>query len=340
MKSIQDIISSTEYDFLRTNEHLKDKLMFLVFGGSHAYGTNTPASDVDIRGCAFNSKADLLGFGTFEQVVEETTDTTVYGLNKLIKLLIDCNPNTIEMLGSKPEHYAIFSPAAQELFDNKSLFLSKKAAYSFGGYATAQLRRLQNAVARDTLTQSEKENHILASIKRAMATFNDRYERFDEGAIRIYTDKSNREGFDTEIFMDANLQKYPLRDYKTLWSEMNEVVKVYGNLNHRNQKKDDLHLNKHAMHLIRLYLMCLDILEKSEIITYRENDLDLLMGIRNGKYQKEDGTFYMEFFDMVTDYENHVKYALENTNLPEQPDLKRIEEFVISINEKVVRGEY
>ena len=50
------------------------------------------------------------------------------------------------------------------------------------------------------------------------------------------------------------------------------------------------------MHLVRLYLMCLDILEKEEITTYRANDLDLLMSIRGGKYQKEDGTFYMEFF--------------------------------------------
>ena len=114
----------------------------------------------------------------------------------------------------------------------------------------------------------------------------------------------------------------------------------YGKLSRRNNKKDDVHLNKHAMHLIRLYLMCLDILEKEEINTYRENDIDLLMSIRNGKYQKDDGTFYMEFFDMVSDYENRLKYANENTSLPEKPDYKLIEEFVMSVNEKVVTGEY
>ena len=91
-KKIQDIIKSKEYDFLRTNEHLKDRIIFLTFGGSNAYGTSTPDSDVDIRGCSFNNKSDLIGMSDFEQVVDENTDTTVYSFNKLIKLICDCNP--------------------------------------------------------------------------------------------------------------------------------------------------------------------------------------------------------------------------------------------------------
>jgi hypothetical protein len=86
--------------------------------------------------------------------------------------------------------------------------------------------------------------------------------------------------------------------------------------------------------------MCLDILEKEEIITYRKNDLDLLMSIRKGEYQKEDGTFKMEFFDIITDYENRLKYAADNTGLPEKPNYKFIEEFVMSVNKKAVNGEY
>ncbi len=41
-------------------------------------------------------------------------------------------------------------------------------------------------------------------------------------------------------------------------------------LNHRNHKKDEEHLNKHAMHLIRLYLTCIDLLENGVFSTYRE----------------------------------------------------------------------
>lgn len=54
-----------------------------------------------------------------------------------------------------------------------------------------------------------------------------------------------------------------------MMNDMTNVLGTYEKLNHRNHKKDDNHLNKHAMHLVRLYLMCLDILEKEDIITYR-----------------------------------------------------------------------
>ena len=90
------------------------------------------------------------------------------------------------------------------------------------------------------------------------------------------------------------------------------------------------------MHLIRLYLICLDILEKGEIITYRGDDLDLLMSIRNGLYQKEDGTYYQEFFDMVTEFENRLAYAKENTDLPDDPDMDLVEEFVMEVNRRSI----
>ena len=44
----------------------------------------------------------------------------------------------------------------------------------------------------------------------------------------------------------------------------------------------------------------------------------------------------LEFFDIVTDYERRVKYAVDNTSLPESPNLKLIEDFVMSVNEKVI----
>jgi len=98
MRDINEVVKGKEYEFLGTNEHLKGKPVFLTFGGSHAYGTATAESDVDIRGCAFNSKQDLIGLGSFEQVVDTNTDTTIYSFNKLLSLFANVNPNSIEML--------------------------------------------------------------------------------------------------------------------------------------------------------------------------------------------------------------------------------------------------
>jgi len=337
---IKAIIKQDEYKFLYNDEHLRDKLIFLVYGGSHAYGTSVETSDVDIRGAAFNSKANLIGMSSFEQLVDKETDTTIYGFNKLVILFINVNPNAIEMLGSKPEHYLMFNPVGQELIDNRKMFLSMRAANSFGGYANQQLRRLQNAVARDALIAPEKEKHILGSVKNAMMSFNDRYSNFEEGSIKVYIGESDKSDLDMEILMDADLKGYPLRDYLSQWSEMREVIKVYDKLNNRNKKKDEPSLNKHAMHLIRLYLMALDIFEKEEIITYRENDLELLRSIRGGKYANDDGTYQNEFFELVGEYEKRLEYAVKNTSLPNAPDYKKIEDFVMSVNEMVVTGVY
>lgn len=335
----QQLLQQPEYNFLKTNPHLGKNIILLALAGSYSYGTNNENSDIDIRGVALNRPSDLIGMTTFEQYVDINTDTCIYSFNKIIQLLLNCNPNTIELLGLKKDHYLYLNNVGEELLANRKLFLSKRAVHSFGGYASAQLRRLQNALARDSYPQAEKEHHIYNSVKNAMYDFKKRYEKMEEGSFHLYIDQSARPEFATEIYMDVSLHHYPLRDYKNMWAEMNNIVKDYEKIGKRNHKKDDNHLNKHAMHLIRLFLMAIDILEKEEIITYRQEEHDLLLAIRNGAYQKQDGTFREEFYELLSDYEKRLHYATANTSLPEEPDKKTIEEFVMAVNERVVRHE-
>lgn len=336
-EQIKEMVSEKDYDFLRTNPHLKGKIIFLTLGGSYAYGTNVETSDVDVRGCALNSKTDLLGLSSFEQVVNEATDTTVYAFNKLISLLLSCNPNTIEMLGCKPEHYIVLTDIGREFIANAHLFLSQRAVASFGGYANQQLRRLENAIARDALPQARREEHMLKAMENSMASFERKYTEFPLGSIKLYTDESSRDDLDREVFTDITLRHYPARELHSMVNDMTNIIGNYEKLNHRN-KKDDNHLNKHAMHLIRLYLMCLDILEKEQICTYRENDRDFLLEIRNGKYQNQDGTYQDEFFQMINDFEARLDYAKKNTSLSKAPDYHKVEDFVMSVNRRALDG--
>lgn len=337
IEQIKSKLSSSEYSFLRTDPNLGDHIILLGLGGSHAYGTNIETSDIDIRGCALNSKQQILTNQKFEQFTNEATDTVIYAFNKLITLLTNCNPNTIEMIGLKPEHYLYVSPIGQELLDNAHLFLSKRAIHSFGGYATAQLRRLDNKAVR-LVNQDQREQHILNSIKNAYYTFPEKYFEFNEDNINLYIDKSDQEEYDTEIFMDVNLHHYPLRDYKSMWSEMNNIVKDYSKIGKRNSRAiEHGKLGKHMMHLVRLYFMCFDILEREQIITFRGKDHDLLMDIRNGKYLDDNDQPIPEFYEMVDEYEKRLKYDAENTSLPDNPDYHRINEFVASVNERVVK---
>ena len=76
---------------------------------------------------------------------------------------------------------------------------------------------------------------------------------------------------------------------------------------------------------------------KEDIITYREKDHDLLMRIRGGEFLNSDGTYRQEFFDMVSDLEKRLDYAKKNTSLPDAPDQKQVEEFVMHVNEEAIR---
>lgn len=156
--------------------------------------------------------------------MDENTDSVIYAYNKIITLLLSCNPNTIELLGLNPEHYLYLNDIGQMLLDNRKLFSSKRAINSFGGYADAQLRRLQNALERDSFPESEKEQHIFNSVKNAMHDFNNHYKNFESGSIEIFIDKAVNP--ELEIFVNANITHYPLRDYSSMWNTMANEVKL------------------------------------------------------------------------------------------------------------------
>lgn len=326
------LMKTEPYDFLRTNERLGSRIMLLGLGGSYAYGTNNEGSDIDFRGVTLMLPSDLLGLTEFEQYEDGGTDTVIYGFNKVVKLLLECNPNTCEILGLDEDQYLIRSALGQEMIDNSRMFLSKRAIKSFGGYADAQLRRLQNAIARDAMPQSERERHILKSVTNAMEDFNRRYAGGPRGGMRLYIDAAENPELETEIFVDADYKHFPLRDYADLWGTMRTVVRDYEKIGKRNKKKDDNHLNKHAMHLIRLFMMAIDILELGEIRTHRVADLPTLRAIRSGEFMLADGTFSPVFYEMLEEYERRLDEAATRTTLPDNPDMARVEAFVERVN--------
>ncbi|MBO4390888.1 MAG: nucleotidyltransferase domain-containing protein [Lachnospiraceae bacterium] len=336
IEDFKTLMNTSEYDFLRTNERLGSRIMLLGLGGSYAYGTNKEGSDIDFRGVTLMAPSDLLGLTEFEQYVDSNTDTVIYGFNKYVKLLLECNPNTCEILGLDPDQYLIKSEIGQELIEGSRLFLSKRAIKSFGGYADAQLRRMQNAIARDSMPQSEREQHIMKSVLNSLEDINRRYEGNAQNGIRIYIDAAENPEFETELFVDADYRHFPLRDYNNVYGAMLNVVRDYDKIGKRNQKKDANHLNKHAMHLIRLFMMGIDILEKGEIRTHRVEDLPVLMSIRRGDYMLADGTFSKDFYELLEEYERKMDEAAAKTTLPDSPDMVAVERFVERVNRAAI----
>lgn len=324
MKFDKNFLNNANYNFLRDDERLGKNIAYLTVAGSIAYGTNTADSDIDVRGFAVESMNTILTGKNFEQVEDLKTDTVIYGLRKFFKICAACNPNAIEMLGTNSEHILYIDEIGRKVRDNVEIFLSKKAYQTFLGYATAQLRRLQNALARDSYPQIEKERHMLKSIQSMMLASQREYA-LKNSSIQFELLDSPREDFEKEIFITIKSERVPLRNFLAMNHGLNTLMNNYAKLNHRNRKKDENHLHKHAMHLIRLYLTGIDILRGHGVNTYRSENLPLLKKIRAGEIPLDD------VFKMADEYEEKIFDAYKNSKLPDFPDESKIDKLLVEI---------
>lgn len=339
MNDLEKVLEQEPYHSFLVSHKLQGRLVFMTYGGSYAYGTNIEGSDIDIRGCVLNTSEEILLNRDFEQYVKnnDEMDICVYSVNKLIGLLSNCNPNTIEMLGMPIDKYAYLSDIGRLLVDNTKLFLSKRAVQSFGGYASQQLRRLGNKAVRK-VSQSERERYILDSLNNAKYSFGERYLN-GMGELNLYVDDAIGEDLDQEIFMDVDLKHYPLRDYVGMVSELQSIIRSYNKNSKRNEYAASHNkIGKHMMHLIRLYLMCFDILEKGQVITYREKDRDYLLEIRNGRYLDENDQPIEEFYAVVDKCEAKLDELAGKSKLPDNPDMETINALRMRINRMVVES--
>lgn len=325
--NFNELIKSKEYDFLRCNPKLKDRIILLVVGGSYSYGINTGNSDIDIRGIYLETKDVSLGFNDELQYNDADTDTVLYSLKKFLNLVHECNPNIIEMLFAKEEHYLYVSPLGKILLENRNLFLTKRAAYSFSGYANAQLNRLENALARDTLTENDKMHHINNSIENMINSFERKY-KLTENNIKTYVD-TDSEG-NPHIYIDYNIKHFPVKKLRSINEEINQVLQSYNKtLSHRNNKKDDYHLNKHMMHLVRLYYMGIEILKDKTAHTYQEEHIPLLLDIKNGKYRDQNGYMKENFTVLVSNLKEELDTLKLTTTLPDRVNKDKFNELLL-----------
>ena len=313
------LIEKTEYDFLRTNPDLSH-VIYLVMSGSHAYGTSTPDSDVDLRGVLIEPKKYLMGLQSFEQFEELSTDTVIYGLRKFAILLAKANPNIIELLGVDENCIVVNTEQGQLLRDNAELFLSTRVVSSFGNYALAQLRRLQNSLYRDSFTDTQQREHLRSTLNAQMEHFQRTYSHFNDGSIVLSND-------DDKLLFDINLRAYPVVDFVGIYSEMASIVKSYNKLNHRNNKKSEKQLYKHAMHLLRLLMSGIDILVGKGITVRRREEHNLLMDVRNGKLP------FDEIFNLADEYQKKFGEAAKLAKLSYEPDAEAIDRLMIKLYE-------
>lgn len=139
---------------------LQQNTIYVTLAGSQAYGLANEFSDVDVKGiCVPPPKVEYNLFHRFEQeenhpLIEASLnhlknpknpkfESTVYSLRKFFLLAAEVNPNIIELLHTDPSHHFVCGPVMQKLLDNRGLFMSNKARYTFSCYAVAQAKKIE-----------------------------------------------------------------------------------------------------------------------------------------------------------------------------------------------------
>ena len=285
---------------------VEQRTIFKCISGSHAYGLDSPTSDSDLRGVAIPPKEFYYGLHNFEQQITEIPDITIYSLKKYVQLLRDCNPNIVDLCFiDRSEHILFENEYWKQLKNNRHLFLSKRAKFTYSGYAISQIKRI-------------KRHKVWIGEPQAKPIPEKYLKRIEQNMFDIDVSKldSNSYYFDKNAYENAK-KKYEQYEY---WKE------------NRNKQRAELEEKynfdtKHAMHCCRLMIMGIEILKYGEVKVYRDKDRNFLLDIRNGKYS------YEEVLQMADDYDNQLNELYEKSELPHSPDDKAIDKLLVEITD-------
>jgi uncharacterized protein len=347
MRSVDDFFASAPLPWLRA------RTIFLTRHGSHAYGLNTPSSDEDFKGVAIPPREYFAGFvKTFEQSEANDPDLVIYEIRKFFRLARDCNPNIIEVLWTDASDHILVHPVAEQLVNARGLFLSKKARYTFSGYAIAQLKRINThhgwlrnppthaprredygllAFERFTGDQRDQIGAALALVQQEVGTWEElTWTELDDAARIALKGKiseflSRAKVSKEDVFVNAGKQLglddnfiAMLLQEKTFRGKKQEWANYQGWLVNRNKARSELEAKfgydtKHAMHLVRLLRMCREILETGKVQVKRP-DRDELLAIRNGDWS------YERLIEWAKEQDSAMDALYAKSKLPAMPD--------------------
>lgn len=323
-----------------------DHLLVKTLAGSHSYGTSLPTSDVDYRGIfladPINYRTPFFPVEMIESQTEE--DTSYYELSKFMKLYLDANPNIVELLWVDEEDIVSTSEGYKHLRSHRSELLSSKVAFTFSGYATAQLKRIKGHnkwISNPQPVESPKPCEFLSVVlwlsktikhrpnindflndHRLIPYGNNMYGIFPEKGRTLWDEYGNlNETFEGHleqlgpplIMVKWNKEEYKVKKEKheQYWTWKNNRNKVRSEL-----EEDHGYDTKHAMHLVRLMRMGVEIL-RDEIVLVKRPDAEELLAIRNGAWT------YDELLKYAEDMDNQIQNVwYKQTKLPKHPNIK------------------
>lgn len=345
-----------------TLEELKASghIIFECISGSRAYGLDTPTSDTDIRGVFILPKEHFYSLEYSGQINNESNDIVYYELRKFLELCSKNNPNILELL-NVPEECILYK---HPIFDKIKLdyFLSKQCEKSFANYAYAQIKKARG-LEKKIVNPVEKErksvldfcfvyeNGKSISLKDFLDVKSIKQENCGVTNISNLKDCNNlyhsleipykgiiRSNKANDIALSAipkgeaaiGMLFFNKDGYSTYCKKYKEYWDWVGKRNEERYKTTISHGknydSKNMMHTFRLLHMAKEIASENTI-NVKRSDRTFLLDIKNGKFE------YDELVDWAEERKLELKELYVNSNLPDRPDLNKINELLIKIRE-------
>ena len=301
-------------------------MIYATLGGSLAYGTDTPTSDIDLVGVTLPHQ-DLHTtlydpFTKFELKSEEAVnpiDHQYYDIKFYMNLALKANPSVLEHLFTNDKTDLIYcNDQGRLLRENKQLFVTKRIIHSFGSYAGDQLRRYENATLGQEADEELATKHLHSKLELLKDHFKSQYG-VDPDSVEFTLALTDTQQV-PDILMDINLTKFPLQRLSSFSKDLEAIKKGNISLGKRNTKPTEAKLNKHLMHLVRLYLTATEAITEGTFTTRRpDSELELLMSIRNGVVKGKELTQVIEEVRLKFDE------VAKATKLPDQPNYAQVD---------------
>ena len=298
------------------------KLIFKCKAGSHLYGTNTALSDIDYRGVFIPDERYFYGFMlSTEQFEDKKNDETYFEIRKFMRLAIDNNPNIVELLFVPENMWEVATYEWRLIYEHRKLFLSKKAKYTFLGYANSQFKRIKSH--RNWLLNPPKKKPIPEDFELTRETL------MSDDDLGAYDSLQNQVYIIEDLMRVVNKNKA----YKNARREWDNYESWKKNRNPERAKLEEKfgYDTKHASHLIRLISEGEELL-LNEKITFPRPDADYLLKIRAGELS------YNQLYREVEIYEEKFEQYYNNSPLPYKADVVKIDNLCININKKYLKG--
>jgi predicted nucleotidyltransferase len=300
------------------------RVVYETLHGSRAYGLDRPGSDEDRKGIIVGPKAWYFGIEPAPEQLGENDDVVFLEVRKVLRLAAAANPTLIEIFFTDAADHRVVTDEGRRLLEARELFLSKRVETTFAGYALAQLKRIHTH--RRWLLSPPREEPTRAQYGLPERTT---IPKDQLGALEALMARGDLEGAALpENFLDVLAREKRYRAARREWEQHRQWERE------RNPKRAALEAaygydTKHAMHLVRLLRMAIEILRDGRVIV-RRPDRDDLLAIRDGAWT------YEELETRCDSLRAELAGAAAGSKLPDQPDVKAIDALCVEVVERAL----